>query len=72
MNGLPSRYRLLPFAGFARETITIVDNIGLSVDQRGSEEETISAIQHYVQGQVNKSVERRNFRKQVQQPGETF
>ena len=57
---------------FARETLTIVDNLGLSADQRGSVKETVSAIQRYVQGQVNESVERRNFRKRVQQPGETF
>ena len=31
-----------------------------------------SAIQRYVQGQVNELVERCNFRKWVQQPGETF
>ena len=54
---------------FACETITIVDNLGLSADQRGSVKETVSAIQRYVQGQVN---ERRNFRKRVQQPGEMF
>ena len=29
------------------------------------------AIEHYVQGQINESVERRNFRRRVQQ-GETF
>ena len=49
-----------------------MDNLGLSADQRGSVKETVFAIQHYVQGQVNESVERRNFRKRVQQPGETF
>ena len=53
---------------FARETITIVDNLGLSADQRGS---VVSAIHRYVQGQVNESVERQNFRKRVQHPGET-
>ena len=57
---------------FACETLTIVDNLGLSADQIGSVKETVSAIQRYVQGQVNESVERRNFRKRVQQPGETF
>ena len=57
---------------FARETVTIVDNLGLSDEQRNSVSEIIAAIQRYVDGQVNESVERRNFRRRVQQPGETF
>ena len=57
---------------FARETVTIVDNLGLTRAQRESVEDTITAIQQYVDGQVNESVERRNFRRRVQQTGETF
>ena len=54
---------------FTRETVT---NLGLSEDQRKDVKQIVSAIQRYVEGQVNESVERRNFRKRVQQPGETF
>ena len=57
---------------FARETVTVVDNLGLSEDQRKDVKEIVSAIQRHVEGQVNESVERRNFLKRVQQPGETF
>ena len=57
---------------FARETVTIVDNLGLTAEQKLSVSEIVSAVQRYVEGQVNESVERRNFRRRVQQPGETF
>ena len=32
----------------------------------------MNAIERYVNGQVSESVERRNFRKRVQHPGESF
>ena len=54
------------------ETVTIVDNLDLSEEQRGSVKEIVGAIQRYVEGLVNKSVERRTFRRRMQQPGETF
>ena len=54
------------------ETVTIVDNLGLTAEQRGSVKEIIAAIEHYVHGQINETVERRNFRRSVQQEGETF
>ena len=57
---------------FSRETVTIVDNLGLSEDQRASVNDIIAAIEAYVQGQINETVERRNFRRRVQQDGETF
>ena len=57
---------------FSRETIPIVENLGLSLAQRGSVASVIKAIEDYVQGQINETVERRNFRKRVQQPGESF
>ena len=50
----------------------IVDNLGLSVGQRGKVKNIIEAIQEYVDGHINESVERRNFRHRKQQPGETF
>ena len=56
----------------SRETVTIVDNLGLSDAQRSDAGEIVAAIQQYVEGQVNESVERRNFRRRSQQPGESF
>lgn len=51
------------------ETVTIVEYLGLSADQRGEVEEI---IQRYVEGHVNESVERRTFHRRIQQPGEPF
>ena len=57
---------------FSRETVTIVDNLGLTERQRGSVPEIVAAIQRHVEGHINESVERRTFRRRHQQPGETF
>ena len=57
---------------FSRETLTIVDNLGLTAEQRGSVTSIVEAMQRYVEGHINESVERRNFRRRVQQPGESF
>ena len=57
---------------FSRETVTIVENLGLSAEQRGKVAEIVAAIQRYVEGHINESVERRTFRRCIQQPGETF
>ena len=57
---------------FSRETIPIVDNLGLTEEQRGKVASIIAAIEQYVQGQINETVERRNFRKRAQQQGESF
>ena len=57
---------------FSRETVTVVDNLGMTVAQRGSVDEIISAIEQYVRGQLNESVEHRNFKQRVQQEGESF
>ena len=55
-----------------RETLTIVENLGLSETQRGSVEAIVTAIQRYVEGYINESVERRHFRQRKQQHGESF
>ena len=57
---------------FSRETLTIVNNLGLTKDQKGNAKSLVQAIQRYVEGHINESVERRNFRRRVQQPGESF
>lgn len=52
--------------------MTIVNNLGLTDKQKGNAKHIVTAIQRYVEGQINESVERRNFHRCVQQPGETF
>ena len=57
---------------FSRETFTIVNNLGLTTEDRGNVTSIISAIKKYVAGHINESVERQNFRRRTQQPGESF
>lgn len=57
---------------FSRETVTIVDNLGLTAAQRRDATRIVAAISQYVEGQMNESVERRHFRQRRQQPGESF
>ena len=57
---------------FSRETLTIVNNLGLTTEEFKSVASIISAIKNYVAGHINESVERRNFRRRSQQIGESF
>ena len=57
---------------FSRETLAIVQNLGLNDAARGDAAQVIQALQRYVDGHVNETVERCSFRKRVQQPGEAF
>ena len=57
---------------FSRETLSIVQNLGLTEEEKKSVDSIILAIKRYVEGHVNETVERRNFRKRMQQVGEAF
>ena len=57
---------------FSHDTLLIVQNLGLTEEQRGSVDETIRAIKRHVDGHINETVERRNFRQRAQHPGEPF
>ena len=58
---------------FSRETLLIVQNLGLSDEERKNVAAIISAIKKYIDGpHINESVERRNCRRCTQQQGETF
>jgi len=52
--------------------LSAVQNLGLTAEQRNDITQIIEALQRYVDGQFNETVGRRNFRRRVQQPGETF
>lgn len=56
----------------SRHTISIVNNLGLTPSQAGDQASIIAALQSHVKGQLNESVERRNFRKRQQAEGESF
>ena len=57
---------------FSRETLPIVRNLGLTEEENRNVESIICAIKCYVDGLVNETVERRNFRKHMQQTCESF
>ena len=57
---------------FSRETLAVVQNLGLTDGQRKDVEAIIEALQRYVDGHLNETVERRNFRRRRQQSGESF
>jgi len=57
---------------FSREILSIVQNLGLSNEERTSVATIIGAIKKYIESHINESVERRNFRRRTQQPGESF
>ena len=54
------------------ETLSIVNNLGLTAAQMKDVDIIITAIKRHIDGQVNESVERRNLRRRIQQPGENF
>ena len=47
---------------FSRETLTIVQNLGLTEEQRGNVDTIIRTLKRYIDGHVNEMVERQNFR----------
>ena len=57
---------------FSHETLNIVDNLGLTEEKCAKVTPIMEAIQQYIKGHINESVERRNFRRRIQQPGEMF
>ena len=56
----------------SREILAIVQNLGLTNAEKKDIAAIIQALQRYVDGQMNETVERRNFRRRMQQPGESF
>ncbi len=56
----------------SRETLTIVENLGLTDAQKADQAQIIVGLKQYVQGRINETVERRNFRQRKQAPGETY
>ena len=57
---------------FSHVTLLIVQNLGLSETEIKKVDLIIHAIKCYVDGHVNETVERWNFRKHTQQLGESF
>ena len=60
------------YATFSRETLTIVQNLGLSEAQKKDTKAIIDVMLRYIDGHVNETVERRNFQRRVRIPRESF
>ena len=61
---LQDKYRL--FNCFSRETLNIVDNLGLTIVQKKDQAEIVAAFKLYVDGRINQTIERRNLRLHTQ------
>ena len=44
---------------FSRETLTVVDNLGLTTEERNDSSTIIAALKRHVEGHINESMERR-------------
>ena len=56
----------------SRETLAVVHNLGLSEAQMKKPAVIIEAMQKYVDGHINETMERHKFHRRTQQQGETF
>ena len=57
---------------FWGETLSIVQNLGLTNEERKNVTVIIEALQRYVDGHLNETVEQRNYHRHKQQSGESF
>ena len=57
---------------FSRGTLSIVQNLGLTDEERKNVTVIIEALQSCIDGHLNETVKRRNFHLRKQQPGESF
>ena len=46
---------------FSRETLNVVDNLGLTTDERKDQAQIIAALKRHVEGRVNETIERRSL-----------
>ena len=54
------------------ETVEVVNNLGLSVADKKDGDKILDALEKHVIGQVNETMENRNFRKRHQEKNEAF
>ena len=70
MNQRQNKFRLSSCVSLVK--LNIVENLGLTNAQLKDQAQIITALKAHVDGQINKTVERRNLRQRKQQPGESF
>ena len=66
-----TKYHVLRLA-FSREMASVVDNLGLPEDNKKKIDKIIQSLKVHVEGPVNETVERRNFRMRRQHTQESF
>ena len=57
---------------FSRETLSIVENLGLTNAQKKDQAQIIAALKQHVEGGINETIEHRNLRQRKQLQGESF
>ena len=57
---------------FSHKTFTIVNNLGLTTEQKKDIDVIIHTIKNHIDGDRNESMERHALLQRIQQPGETF
>ena len=57
---------------FSRDTLNVVDNLGLTEAQQKDQAQVIAALKQHVAGRINETIERRNLRQRKQLSGEAF
>ena len=66
-----TQYNVLRLA-FTRDTANVVDNLGLIAEDKKKVTKIIEALTKHMEGAINETVERRNFRKRRQHARESF
>ena len=56
----------------SQENLTVVNNLGLTEEQKQDATAITTALKRHINGQINECVERHNLRSRTQQPGESF
>ena len=57
---------------FSRDTLNVVDNLGLTEAQQKDQAQVIAALKQHVAGRINETIERRTLRQRKQLSGEAF
>ena len=66
-----TQYNVLRLA-FSRDTANVADNLGLATEDKKKVAKIIEALTKHMEGAVNETAERQNFRKRRQHARETF
>ena len=72
LNQQLSKYKPSNSASPERPALNVVDNLGLTTDERKDQAQIIAALKRHVEGRVNEIIERRSLRRRTQQVGESF